>query len=553
MSRLQGRWRGGLRRISLAKAAPMVVTVSLLTIVLQVPHSLTPPASAAAVACAEVQRSGAWTSIVDLPGYDTEPTGTGGSLDHPTNGATEIEAWTVDPHDADRLYVVAPTIHPLFETVYAARFEGSLLRTKDGGCSWQEVLTEDKLLAAAGAPDAHVMGIRVNDVVVGDDGTIYAAVVRGSGTGRSGRGGSPQGNLEYNWGQPTVFLDSVWVSRDGGDSWTRETKGLPTEKGGSNPAYLYPAPGHPDVLYLVADTTDLYASTDGGKTWEPRSIYSDQDKVDDRTYIDDCVVTQQTPVGPCTDSSLVGKYDGGAPYFLHTQSNHPNKVRQAFAIDPLDPKQIWAIRGGFDMEEARNRRRASDQTSYYCGDLVHSRDGGSTWKRVEIDIGRWPCGSTSIKVQHFPGQPIGLFMVGHCEYVPVPTENLPRNRCSLLKSIDEGKTWRSLTTVTVKNQGTPFFYLGRRSSDVVVGDQYPPVGMWRHDPRSKSWVDVSPVHQQRKVDNAYSLQCCAPEVEGHGGLVVQDGNNTYLIVEMEYQADGGVPRVSLDKYLWPRR
>ena len=83
-----------------------------------------------------------------------------------------------------------------------------------------------------------------------------------------------------NMGNPQDLLltnrEGVWRSLDGGVSWKRSEKGLPTAGAGFSPRRLARAPSNPAVVYLTMRQTEsqpkplrggVWKSTDGGASW----------------------------------------------------------------------------------------------------------------------------------------------------------------------------------------------------------------------------------------------------------------------------------------------
>lgn len=80
------------------------------------------------------------------------------------------------------------------------------------------------------------------------------------------------GGTHRDWplvhGKP--LLGAVWESRDGGDTW----KQIATVADGSRTANIVSAAfaaGRPELLYVGVRGKGVYLSTDGGKTWTPRN------------------------------------------------------------------------------------------------------------------------------------------------------------------------------------------------------------------------------------------------------------------------------------------
>jgi len=147
---------------------------------------------------------------------------------------------------------------------------GGLYLSVDSGESWMRVM--------AGETISQVMDLAYD---WGSPGTVYAAA-RGSGVLRSTNGGltwEAVNNGLDPWDVSLIETEPVapyrvyaseggglYMSEDQGESWTNLSY-LPPGGGYGNQA-LHFAPGDPPVLYL-ATGAGLYASTNGGNSWGP--------------------------------------------------------------------------------------------------------------------------------------------------------------------------------------------------------------------------------------------------------------------------------------------
>ncbi len=153
----------------------------------------------------------------------------------------------IDPRDSDTVFVAAQG--PLWR----AGGDRGLYKTADGGATWERVLhiSED-----TGISDV-VLDPRNPDV-------LYASSwQRRRHTGLLVAGG-PEGGIHK--------------SEDGGATWRKLTKGLPSpDRHDIGRIGLALSPHNPDVVYaLIAasdDASGFYRSTDRGESWEKRSDY----------------------------------------------------------------------------------------------------------------------------------------------------------------------------------------------------------------------------------------------------------------------------------------
>ncbi|MFQ5680132.1 MAG: WD40/YVTN/BNR-like repeat-containing protein [Gemmatimonadota bacterium] len=150
----------------------------------------------------------------------------------------------VDPRDSDVVYVAAQG--PLWRS----GGDRGLYRTTDGGKTWERILhvSDD-----TGISELH-LDPRDPDV-------MYAVAYQ---------------RRRHVW----VLLDGgpesgVWKSTDGGTTWNKANRGLPS--GDKGRIGLAISPQNPDVLYAIVEATGdaggVFRSADGGSHWTKRSGY----------------------------------------------------------------------------------------------------------------------------------------------------------------------------------------------------------------------------------------------------------------------------------------
>jgi photosystem II stability/assembly factor-like uncharacterized protein len=154
----------------------------------------------------------------------------------------QIASITVDPKDENRLFV-AVLGHP-----YGPNEERGIYRSTDGGRTFQRVLYKDV--------DTGAFQVEFDPK---DRDTIYADLW----AGRQG----PWENGQWQGKESGLFK-----STDGGGTWKKLTKGLPTfEQGLGRIGFTVSRSDH-KRLYATVDANDqfggVYASTDGGESWE---------------------------------------------------------------------------------------------------------------------------------------------------------------------------------------------------------------------------------------------------------------------------------------------
>ncbi len=159
----------------------------------------------------------------------------------------QISAIVVDPRNPDRLFV-AVLGHP-----YGPNAERGVFRSTDGGKTFEKVLYKDE--------DTGAVALAFDPA---NAQTVYAVLWA-----------ARQGPWENGaWQGPNSGL---FKSTDGGSTWSRLTKGLPTADDGLGRIGVAVAPSDPKRLYAMVDAPGqggVYRSDDAGESW--RRVHSAQ-------------------------------------------------------------------------------------------------------------------------------------------------------------------------------------------------------------------------------------------------------------------------------------
>ncbi|MEZ5333524.1 MAG: hypothetical protein R2991_16165 [Thermoanaerobaculia bacterium] len=265
----------------------------------------------------------------------------GGSWEHRgLSDAHHVARIRIHPRRADTVWVAA------MGHLFSENAERGVFKTRDGGATWRHVLD---------------LGPRIGVVDLAldpdDPDTLYAAAYE---------------KVRLPWhfeaGGPG---SGVYKSVDGGESWRRLGGGLPGGRIGRIGLAIFP--GDPRLLYAVienlaerpptaeeaaADREDgreprtrtvggeLWASTDGGESWEKRNAPGD-DIASKAAYSFNEIRVHPTDPDTVfvTSESLAGSTDGGRTW---SDITWPPTARFAsmfgdvrtFWIDPLDPQRM---------------------------------------------------------------------------------------------------------------------------------------------------------------------------------------------------------------------
>jgi photosystem II stability/assembly factor-like uncharacterized protein len=155
--------------------------------------------------------------------------------------AQQIGGIVVDPKNENRVFVAALG-HP-----YGPNKERGVYRSLDGGKTWERVLYKDENTGA----------IQVS-FDPNNSNIIYADLW----AGRQG----PWENGQWNGSESGLFK-----STDGGTTWTKLTKGLPTTEQGLGRIGFGIAPTNSNRLYATVDAGrygGIYRSDDAGESWK---------------------------------------------------------------------------------------------------------------------------------------------------------------------------------------------------------------------------------------------------------------------------------------------
>jgi len=158
--------------------------------------------------------------------------------------AQQIGGLAIDPNDENKVFVAALG-HP-----YGPNTERGVYRTTNGGKTWERVLYKDENTGAIQV----TIDPKNSNIVYAD---LWA--------GRQG----PWENGQWEGPQSGLFK-----STDGGTTWVKLEKGLPSVSDGLGRIGFCVAASNPKRMYACVDATKgggLYRSDDGGESWARQS------------------------------------------------------------------------------------------------------------------------------------------------------------------------------------------------------------------------------------------------------------------------------------------
>ena len=221
----------------------------------------------------------------------------------------------VDPANSDTVYVCAPG------RLWSDSADRGLYRTADGGKTWALTLKGANL--STGCSTLALDPQNPKRLIAG----LWDFRRKGW-TFRSGGEGpdAPSGS-------------SLYVSSDGGATWTdmKAKGGLPKGPWGREAVAF--APSDPKIVYAMVESarSALFRSDDGGATWTERD--RSQNMVWRPFYFASLIVDPKNPERVFkTDLSLIASEDGGKSFSPVAESTHSD--HHAVWIDPTNTKHV---------------------------------------------------------------------------------------------------------------------------------------------------------------------------------------------------------------------
>ncbi|HYG62635.1 MAG TPA: glycosyl hydrolase [Thermoanaerobaculia bacterium] len=217
--------------------------------------------------------------------------------------------------------------------------ERGVYRTTDGGKTWRQVLKKD---ADTGASDVAIDPSNPRTVFAGLWQARRRPWVMTSGGPGSG----------------------LYVSRDGGDTWTQLQEGLPKGIWGKVGVAVAPSDGRRVYALIEAEEGGLFRSDDGGEAWS--KVTGDRRLRQRAWYYTTLTVNPANPEELWFPNvPLIKSIDGGKTLemFMISHGDHHDVW-----LDPKDPKRIISAQdGGVDI----------------------STDGGETWLSPALPIAQF--------------------------------------------------------------------------------------------------------------------------------------------------------------------
>ncbi len=220
--------------------------------------------------------------------------------------------------------------------VYVGTAESGLLRSTDGGESWESVgeFTSRNERVTAITPSPH------------DPETVWAGT------------------------EPSA----VYCSRDGGDMWTScqpltvlpsaDRWSFPPRPDSHHVRNLAVHPSEPDRLYVAIEAGAFVRTTDGGETWieHPAGARRDNHTIVTHTAVPDRVYV-------AAGDGYAESPDAGTTW-SHPETGLDHRYVWGLGVDPGDPETVL-------VSAARGARRAHNPTTAHA--VVYRREGDGPW------------------------------------------------------------------------------------------------------------------------------------------------------------------------------
>ncbi|HSS43832.1 MAG TPA: sialidase, partial [Thermoanaerobaculia bacterium] len=240
----------------------------------------------------------------------------------------------------------------------------------------------------------------------------------------------------------------VWKSTDGGTHWRPIFDDQPAQSIGSiaiapsDPNIVWVGTGEPFIRSDVSLGNGIYKSTDAGKTWTHMGLEKTgriaRVVIDPRNPEIVFAAAIGTGYGPQPERGVFRTTDGGKTWekvlFVDENTGASDLV-----MDPGNPRVLFAGTWQIDIKTWGRKSGGSGSGVFV------SRDGGTTWKRIE---------------KHgLPDPPLGKIAVGMSANNPQRVYALIETgqRGSLWRSDDGGEKWKKVNDSRLLNE-RPHYY-----------------------------------------------------------------------------------------------
>lgn len=243
-------------------------------------------------------------------------------------------------------------------------FQGELLKTDNGGGSWQTVRVQD-----AGGFDT----ITFIDERNGWAGTKDGQVLRSTDGGSTWVSTVKLGERRYGPGVGQIkFLDEMqgwivhtlffWRTEDGGATWQRYPSLYAPNRTVHYCFFIDPQTG-----WLSGSGGAVYRTQDGGKTWQAHTVVLEDRGLSEVSFVDPLVGWVAASPG----DGIYNTQDGGKTWSLLPD---PGKLFYLWSVHFSSKSEGWAAGSESENGEASRQKAV----------VLHTTNGGHSWARVKV-------------------------------------------------------------------------------------------------------------------------------------------------------------------------
>lgn len=384
----------------------------------------------------------------------------------------------IGPYRGGRVTAVAG-IEEDTHTYYMGATGGGVWKTDDAGVTWDNISDGFFNTASIGAID----------VADSDPNIIYV--------------GTGEGPVR---GVKTTHGDGVYKSTDAGKTWTH--MGL---KATRHISRLHVHPTNPDIVWVAAqgnpwgpnEERGVYKTTDGGKTWA-KVLY-----MNENSGIGDLTIDAKNPdflmatswdfnrkpwvVHSGGPGSQVHKSTDGGKTWKQINAGLPKlKGKMGIAISPANPKIVYIAMEANPKE----------------GGIYRSDNGGESFRQISDE----------------PNAFARAWYYTHITADPNDEDEIWTLNGVLIKSIDAGKTWKS---IKINHPDHHAMWINPSNSDIIINGNDGGANVTLNGGRTWSTQFNQPTAQLYRIiaDNKYPYRIYSAQQDNVGIVISSQGTS----------------------------